>query len=288
MIKLMFVLFFGLSGTGKTTLSADASRMLIGDDEHCWDNEGIFNIEGGCYAKVIDLNPEKETEIYNAIKFGALFENTILKKHTREVDFTNDTITKNIRLSYPINYIENAHIPCHIKKHPNNIILLTCDAFGVLPLVSRLTKDQALYHFINGYTSKVAGTEDGITKPVATFSACYGEAFLVLHPTKYADLLREKIQKHNVNCWLVNTGWTGGKYGIGKRCDINITREIVNEIHSGTLLNEDYQTFPIFNLETPKKYSLPKNLWKDKKLYDIELNTLYNAFQTNYSKYVNN
>lgn len=278
-------LFFGLSGTGKTTLSADSSRMLIGDDEHCWDDNGVFNIEGGCYAKVIDLNPKKEKEIYNAIKFGALFENTLFKENTREVDFANGSITQNIRLSYPISYIDNAHIPCVINKHPNNIILLTCDAFGVLPLVSKLTTEQAMYHFINGYTSKVAGTEDGINEPIATFSACYGEAFLVLHPTKYAELLRDKIIKHNVNCWLVNTGWVGGKYGTGKRCDINVTRNIVNSIHDGSLLNEEYQEFPMFKLQTPKKYTLPRDKWEDKKLYDSELLNLFGLFEKNYSKY---
>ena len=279
-------LFFGLSGTGKTTLSADSSRMLIGDDEHCWDDNGVFNIEGGCYAKVIDLNPKKEKEIYNAIKFGALFENTLFKENTRVVDFSNSEITQNIRLSYPINYIDNAHIPCVIDKHPKNIILLTCDAFGVLPLVSKLTTEQAMYHFVNGYTSKVAGTEDGINEPVATFSACYGEAFLVLHPTKYAELLRDKIIKHNVNCWLVNTGWVGGKYGVGKRCDITTTREIVNGIHDGSLLQEEYQEFPIFNLQTPKKYTLPRDKWENKKLYDNELSKLFGLFEKNYSKYI--
>lgn len=278
-------LFFGLSGTGKTTLSADSNRKLIGDDEHCWDDNGVFNIEGGCYAKVIDLDPKKEKEIYNAIKFGALFENTLFKENTREPDFKNSSITQNIRLSYPIDYIDNAHIPCVIDRHPNNIILLTCDAFGVLPLVSKLTTEQAMYHFINGYTSKVAGTEDGINEPVATFSSCYGEAFLVLHPMKYAELLRDKIIKHKVNCWLVNTGWVGGKYGVGKRCDITITRNIVNGIHDGSLITEEYQEFPIFNLQTPKKYELPRDKWENKKLYDSELIKLFGLFQKNYSKY---
>ena len=278
-------LFFGLSGTGKTTLSADSSRKLIGDDEHCWDDNGVFNIEGGCYAKVIDLDPKKEKEIYNAIKFGALFENTLFKENTRDVDFKNSSITQNIRLSYPIDYIDNAHIPCVINKHPNNIILLTCDAFGILPLVSKLTTEQAMYHFINGYTSKVAGTEDGINEPIAAFSSCYGEAFLVLHPMKYAELLRDKIIKHKVNCWLVNTGWVGGKYGVGKRCDINVTRNIVNSIHDGSLLMEEYQEFPIFNLQTPKKYELPRDKWENKKLYDSELIKLFGLFQKNYSKY---
>ena len=278
-------LFFGLSGTGKTTLSAESSRNLIGDDEHCWDDDGVFNIEGGCYAKVIDLNPEKEKEIYEAIKFGSLFENTMVNEKTREVDFRNSTITQNIRLSYPIHYIKNAIIPC-ITKHPNNVILLTCDAFGVLPLVSKLTLEQTMYHFINGYTAKVAGTEDGINEPEATFSACYGEAFIVWHPSKYAEMLTEKLKKHNATCWLVNTGWVGGKYGVGKRCDINVTREIVSSIHNGSLLNETYIKCPVFDLMVPKKHGLPSETWEDKAEYNKELSSLYAAFEKNYDKYI--
>jgi len=278
-------LFFGLSGTGKTTLSADSNRKLIGDDEHCWDDNGVFNIEGGCYAKVIDLNPDSVKEIYNAIRFGALFENTILDDYTRKVNFKDDSITKNIRLSYPINFIDNAEIPCITNKHPNNIILLTCDAFGVLPLVSKLTPEQTVYHFINGYTSKVAGTEQGINEPVATFSACYGEAFLVLHPMVYAKMLKEKILKHDVNCWLVNTGWVGGGYGVGKRCDINITREIINTIHDGSLAHKTYTQFPLFDLNVPIDYILPRDTWTDKDLYNKSLNNLFLSFQNNYKKY---
>jgi phosphoenolpyruvate carboxykinase (ATP) len=278
-------LFFGLSGTGKTTLSAEASRNLIGDDEHCWDDDGVFNIEGGCYAKVIDLDPKKEREIYNAIKFGSLFENTILDEETREVDFKDSSITQNIRLSYPIDYIDNAIIPC-ITKHPKNIILLTCDAFGVLPLVSKLTMEQTRYHFINGYTAKVAGTEDGVNEPEATFSSCYGEAFIVWHPTKYAEMLTDKIQKHNATCWLVNTGWVGGKYGVGKRCDINVTREIVQSIHNGSLLDKQYIKSPLFDLMVPKKYGLPSNTWRDRDEYDKELLSLYDAYEKNYAKYL--
>lgn len=279
-------LFFGLSGTGKTTLSAESSRNLIGDDEHCWDDDGVFNIEGGCYAKVIDLNPEKEKEIYNAIKFGSLFENTIVNEKTREVDFKDSSITQNIRLSYPIEYIDNAVIPCITKKHPKNIILLTCDAFGVLPLVSKLTMKQTRYHFINGYTAKVAGTEDGINEPEATFSSCYGEAFIVWHPTKYAEMLTDKIQKHGATCWLVNTGWVGGKYGVGKRCDINLTREIVRSIHDGSLLNKEYIKCPLFDLMVPKLYGLPSDTWRDREEYNSELSLLYAKFEKNYEKYI--
>lgn len=274
-------MFFGLSGTGKTTLSADSSRKLIGDDEHCWYDKGVFNIEGGCYAKIIDLNPEKEKDIYNCIKFGSLLENTIVDEK-REVEFTNDKITRNTRLSYPVHFMANAEIPC-ISSHPNNIILLTCDAFGVLPLVSHLTTEQAIYHFINGYTAKISGTEDGVKEPEATFSSCYGEAFLTLHPMVYANMLREKINKHNVNCWLVNTGWVNGSYGIGKRCDLRITREIVNSIHDGSLLNEKYYDFPLFNLKVPTKYDI--NRWSDQKNYMATLTELYSKFEKNYSKF---
>jgi len=277
-------LFFGLSGTGKTTLSADYTRMLIGDDEHCWDDNGIFNIEGGCYAKVINLNPDKEKEIYDCIRFGSLLENTILDNN-RDIEFNNSSITKNIRLSYPIDYMKNTKVPCYIKKHPQNIILLACDAFGILPLVSMLTTDQAIYHFINGYTSKIAGTEEGIEKPEATFSACYGEAFLVWHPQQYANLLKTKIEKHNVKCWLVNTGWINGSYGIGKRCDLTITRAIIKDIHDGSLLNAEYTLFPKFNIKVPHKYNI--NKWKDQIKYDNELKNLYQLFENNYSKYTN-
>lgn len=279
-------LFFGLSGTGKTTLSAESSRNLIGDDEHCWDDDGVFNIEGGCYAKVIDLNPEKEREIYNAIKFGSLFENTIVNENTREVDFKDSSITQNIRLSYPIEYIDNAVIPCITRTHPKNIILLTCDAFGVLPLVSKLTMEQTQYHFISGYTAKVAGTEEGVNEPEATFSSCYGEAFIVWHPTKYAEMLTDKIQKHGATCWLVNTGWVGGKYGVGKRCDINVTREIVRSIHDGSLLDKQYIKCPLFDLMVPKLYGLPSDTWRDRDEYNRELSSLYSKFEKNYEKYL--
>ena len=283
-------LFFGLSGTGKTTLSADISRMLIGDDEHVWTENGIFNIEGGCYAKIINLNKDKEPEIYNAIKFGTLLENTYYDSH-RNIDFNNSHYTQNIRAAYPINYINNVNIPC-ICNHPNNIILLTCDAFGVLPPVSKLNKSQTMYHFINGYTAKIAGTEEGVDHPIATFSACYGEAFIIWHPMKYAELLSEKMEKYNVNCWLVNTGWVGGKYGVGKRCDIKITKKIVEEIHNGNLANENFEEFPVFNLLIPKNVNEinsnilnPRNVWSDKEDYDLNLNNLGKLFIENSKKY---
>lgn len=279
-------LFFGLSGTGKTTLSADVERKLIGDDEHCWHDDGVFNIEGGCYAKCIHLNPEKEPDIYNAIRFGSLYENVIAHPETREVDFNDSSVTENIRVSYPIHYIDNVHIPC-VTGHPNNVILLTCDAFGVLPIVSKLSTKQAMYHFVSGYTSKVAGTEDGVDEPEAVFSACYGEAFLLCHPMKYAELLAEKLQKHETNCWLVNTGWVGGKYGAGNRCDINITRDIVRTIHDGTLKNEAFKPFKLLDMEMmmPQKYNLPRDEWNDKEKYDDTLASLEMLFKDNYLKY---
>ncbi|KAJ1954889.1 Protein kinase C-like 1, partial [Dispira parvispora] len=206
-------LFFGLSGTGKTTLSADPHRALIGDDEHCWSDKGVFNIEGGCYAKCIDLSAEKEPEIFNAIRFGSVLENVGFNAESRLVDYCDNSLTENTRCAYPIEYIPNAKTPC-VGGHPKNIILLTCDAFGVLPPVARLTSAQAMYHFISGYTAKIAGTEDGITEPTATFSACFGQPFLVWHPVKYASMLAAKMEKHGTHVWLVNTGWNGGAYGV--------------------------------------------------------------------------
>ena len=283
-------LFFGLSGTGKTTLSSDSNRMLIGDDEHVWTDTGVFNIEGGCYAKIINLNKDKEPEIYNSIKFGALLENTVCDLN-RDIEFDNSFYTQNTRVAYPINFVNNAKIPC-ISNHPNNIILLTCDAFGVLPPVSKLTRTQAMYHFINGYTAKIAGTEDGITEPIATFSACYGEAFITWHPMKYAELLSEKMEKHNVNCWLVNTGWVGGKYGVGNRCDIKVTKKIVAEIHNGNLAKEEFEDFPVFNLLIPKKINdvninilNPCNAWNNKEEYELNVNNLAKLFIENSKKY---
>ncbi|MEM7799364.1 MAG: phosphoenolpyruvate carboxykinase (ATP) [Chloroflexota bacterium] len=284
-------LFFGLSGTGKTTLSSDQSRHLIGDDEHAWTEDGVFNIEGGCYAKAIDLTAEKEPQIFNAIKFGTVLENVIYDDETHEVDFTNTSITQNTRASYPIEYIPNAKIPC-TGGHPNNVILLTCDAFGVLPPVSRLTPDQAMYHFISGYTAKVAGTEMGVVDPEATFSACFGAAFLVWHPSKYAELLAEKLEAHSATAWLVNTGWTGGPFGTGSRISLKYTRAIVDAIHDGSLQAVDYIQDPVFGLYMPtscpdvlSEILNPRNTWADPVAYDQQAIKLANLFRENFAPY---
>ncbi|MCA9918716.1 MAG: phosphoenolpyruvate carboxykinase (ATP) [Anaerolineales bacterium] len=284
-------IFFGLSGTGKTTLSADARRQLIGDDEHCWTDDGVFNIEGGCYAKAIDLSAEKEPEIYGAIKFGTVLENVVYDDYTHAVDFADISITQNTRAAYPIEYIPNAKIPC-VGGHPSHIILLTADAFGVLPPVSKLTPEQAMYHFISGYTAKVAGTEVGVTEPQATFSACFGAAFMVWHPSKYAELLAEKMAKHGASAWLVNTGWTGGPYGVGSRMKLPYTRAIIDAIHSGELDNVAYVTDPIFGLaipascpNVPDELLVPKNTWSDGTAYDKQAEKLANLFIKNFEKY---
>lgn len=284
-------LFFGLSGTGKTTLSADEHRNLIGDDEHCWTDNGVFNIEGGCYAKAIDLTEENEPEIYGAIKFGTVLENVIYDDYTHSVDFTDVSITENTRAAYPIEYIPNAKIPC-VGGHPKNIILLTADAFGVLPPVSRLTPEQAMYHFISGYTAKVAGTEMGVTEPEATFSACFGAAFMVWHPSKYAELLAEKMEKHGATAWLINTGWTGGAFGVGSRIKLRYTRAIIDAIHNGTLDDAEYVTDPIFGLavptscpNVPDEILIPKNTWSNASAYDLQARKLANLFNNNFEKY---
>jgi len=283
-------LFFGLSGTGKTTLSTDPNRRLIGDDEHGWDENGVFNFEGGCYAKVINLDPSSEPEIYGAIKRGALLENVVVND-SGDVDFTDGSKTENTRVSYPIEHIEN-HECTLMGGHPKNIIFLSADAFGVLPPVSKLTKEQAMYYFLSGYTAKVAGTERGITEPVATFSACFGEAFLPLHPTVYAKLLGEKIDGHNVNVYLVNTGWTGGPYGVGHRMSIKDTRGCINAILSGAIENCEFETLPIFNLQIPKTLEgvnsevlNPMNTWDDKEAYMETLKKLAVMFQKNFHRY---
>lgn len=285
--------FFGLSGTGKTSLSADPHRNLIGDDEHCWTESGVFNIEGGCYAKCIGLSKEKEPEIFEAIKFGSVLENVTYDQHSRIVDFDSSKLTENTRCAYPIEYIPNAKIPC-IGGHPKNIILLTCDAFGVLPPVAKLTEEQVMYHFISGYTAKIPGTEDGITKPIATFSACFGQPFLVWHPTKYATMLAEKIKKHQANAWLVNTGWSGGSFGKGKRISIKYSRAIIDAIHSGELGQDShpYEKFPIFGFNVPKKCTgvpddvlNPANTWDDKGAFDQTLKELAGLFKKNFKNY---
>lgn len=284
-------LFFGLSGTGKTTLSADPARLLIGDDEHCWNESGVFNIEGGCYAKCVNLTRESEPQIFNAIRFGSVLENTIMDPVTREVDFTDTSITENTRCSYPVEFIDNAKIPC-VGPHPTNIILLTCDAFGVLPPVSRLTPAQAMYHFISGYTAKVAGTEVGVTEPQTTFSACFGAAFLVWHPTKYAELLAEKMQQHSASTWLINTGWSGGSYGVGSRIRLKYTRAIIDAIHHGELEEVQYETDPIFGLavplscpNVPGEILNPRNVWSDKEAFEQTARKLAKAFHDNFAQY---
>jgi phosphoenolpyruvate carboxykinase (ATP) len=284
-------IFFGLSGTGKTTLSADPARGLIGDDEHGWSDTEIFNFEGGCYAKCVDLTQEKEPQIFNAIKFGSLLENTNYFEGTRTVDFANIEKTENTRVAYPIHYIENAVKPS-VSAIPKNIFFLTADACGVLPPISKLTPGQAMFHFISGYTAKVAGTEAGVTEPQLTFSACFGKAFLPLHPAKYAELLGEKMQKHQVNVWLVNTGWSGGSYGVGKRMKLSYTRAMITAALNGSLANANFNEHPIFGLlmpttcdRVPEEILDPKNTWSDKHAYDSKANELAIAFVSNYKQF---
>ncbi|MFL2945169.1 MAG: phosphoenolpyruvate carboxykinase (ATP) [Candidatus Poseidoniales archaeon] len=283
-------LFFGLSGTGKTTLSTDPNRRLIGDDEHGWSDEGIFNFEGGCYAKTINLDPTKEPEIFNAIKPGALLENVITDDNGT-VDYSNGTITENTRVSYPIDYIENIE-PSEQGGHPNNVIFLTCDAFGVLPPISKLTPEMAMYHFLSGYTAKVAGTERGITEPVATFSTCFGAPFMPQYPTVYAELLGKKLKKHNAQAWLVNTGWSGGGYGIGKRIDLPVTRQMLTAILNGKLENSNFKPDLNFKVLIPENVPgvdssilNPRNTWNDKEAYDKKADELIKLFKENFVKY---
>ena len=284
-------IFFGLSGTGKTTLSADPERRLIGDDEHGWTKENrVFNFEGGCYAKVINLTEENEPDIYRAIKPGAILENVIMDEEG-EVNFENTDITPNTRVSYPIYHIDNIQEPS-IGENPKNIFFLTADAFGVLPPISKLTPGQAAYHFISGYTAKVAGTEDGVDEPVPSFSACFGAPFMPLHPTKYAEMLSAKMKENDVNVWLVNTGWTGGPYGIGSRMKLRYTREMISSALEGKLEDVELVEHPIFGLQmpvecenVPSEVLNPRNTWKDKEAYDKKANTLANSFQKNFAKF---
>ncbi|WP_229933297.1 phosphoenolpyruvate carboxykinase (ATP) [Campylobacter majalis] len=283
-------LFFGLSGTGKTTLSTDATRALIGDDEHGWDDDGVFNFEGGCYAKTINLDPNSEPEIYAAIKRNALLENVVADENG-VVDYSDGSKTENTRVSYPIEHIAN-HKPSLSAGHPKNIIFLSADAFGVLPPVSKLTKEQAMYYFLSGYTAKVAGTERGITEPQATFSACFGEPFMPLHPTVYAKLLGEKIDKHNVNVYLVNTGWSGGSYGVGKRMSIKATRACINAILDSSITKCEFENFEKFNLAIPKeldgvetKLLNPINTWENKDEYIATRDKLVSMFEANFKRY---
>ncbi len=284
--------FFGLSGTGKTTLSADSSRTLIGDDEHGWSDNGVFNFEGGCYAKVIRLSPEAEPEIYETTRrFGTILENVGINSDTRRLDLDDAILTENTRAAYPI-----SHIPNTSKDgkggHPKNIIFLTADAFGILPPISKLTAEQAMYHFLSGYTAKVAGTERGVTEPQATFSACFGAPFMAQHPNVYAELLGKKIEEHKVNCWLVNTGWTGGAYGEGSRMKIKYTRAMVNASLNGDLDRVEYQDDPIFGVKiplscpnVPKEVLIPKNTWKDKNAYDTQAQKLAGMFVENFKQF---
>lgn len=283
--------FFGLSGTGKTTLSADPNRKLIGDDEHGWTETGIFNFEGGCYAKCIDLTEEKEPQIWKAIKFGALLENIGVKENTTEVDFENSARTENTRVSYPIHHIDNIAEPS-AGGIPKNIFFLTADAFGVLPPISKLTPGQAMYHFISGYTAKVAGTEAGVTEPQTTFSACFGAPFLPLHPTKYAEMLGEKMKRHDVNIWLVNTGWSGGEYGVGSRIKLPYTRAMITAALNGELENVEYTEHEVFGLNmptavpgVPTEILNPRNTWSDKDGYDEKADALAKAFVDNFEQF---
>lgn len=284
-------IFFGLSGTGKTTLSSDEDRRLIGDDEHGWASGSIFNFEGGCYAKTIDLSSEKEPQIYGAIKFGALLENIGFKPNSTEPDYCDSTITENTRVSYPLDYIDNIMVPS-IGGDPKNIFFLTADAFGVLPPISKLTKGQAMYQFISGYTAKVAGTEEGITEPVAAFSACFGAPFLPLHPTKYAEMLGKKMEENHVNVWLVNTGWTGGPYGVGNRIKLRYTRAMITAALNGKLDNVEYIQHEVFGLnmptecpDVPSEKLNPKSTWKDSAAYDKKAEELAQLFIDNFKKF---
>jgi phosphoenolpyruvate carboxykinase (ATP) len=284
-------IFFGLSGTGKTTLSADPNRGLVGDDEHGWSDKTVFNFEGGCYAKCVNLSKEKEPQIFNAIRFGALVENIEFHEGTNTVDYDNISKTENTRVAYPIHHIDNAVEPS-VAGIPKNIFFLTCDAFGVLPPISKLNAGQAMYHFISGYTAKVAGTEVGITEPTTTFSACFGKAFLPLHPTRYAELLGDKLKKNNVNVWLVNTGWSGGSYGVGSRIKLGFTRAMITAALNGELDKAEFETTPIFNLSIPKscpgvptELLNPRNTWGDKNEFDAKLNTLAASFVKNFGQY---
>lgn len=288
-------LFFGLSGTGKTTLSADPNRRLIGDDEHGWTEDNVvFNFEGGCYAKVIDLTEEKEPDIFRAIKEGALLENVTFRDGTNEVDYENSSKTENTRVSYPIYHIEDIQ-PGSKGENPKNIFFLTCDAYGVLPPISKLTPGQAAYHFISGYTAKVAGTEAGITEPVTAFSACFGSPFMPLHPTAYADMLSRKMREANVNVWLVNTGWSGGSYGVGNRMKLSFTRAMITEALKGNLENVEYQKHEIFGLAMPKscpgvpdEILSPKTTWEDQEAYDETAKNLAQKFNENFKQFAEN
>jgi phosphoenolpyruvate carboxykinase (ATP) len=285
-------IFFGLSGTGKTTLSADSNRPLIGDDEHGWSADGVFNFEGGCYAKVIKLSQKAEPEIWAAShRFGAVLENVVVDEATRKLDLESEAKTENTRAAYPVEFIPNV-VPGLMGGHPRTIVMLTADAFGVLPPISKLTPEQAMYHFLSGYTAKVAGTERGVTEPTATFSTCFGAPFMVHHPTVYARLLGERIAKHEVTCWLVNTGWSGGAYGVGKRMAIGHTRAMVNAALDGSLATATFAPEPFFGLSIPNavpgvpaEVLNPRNAWSDKVAYDAQAKKLAGLFYQNFKKF---
>ena len=286
-------LFFGLSGTGKTTLSADPKRALIGDDEHGWDDHGVFNFEGGCYAKTIDLTEEKEPDIYRAIKRDALLENVVVDANGA-VDFSDGSKTENTRVSYPIYHIDNIVKPISKGGHANKVIFLTCDAYGVLPPVSKLSKDQAMYQYLSGYTAKVAGTELGVTEPTATFSTCFGAPFLTVHPTKYAEILGKKIEEHGSNAYLVNTGWTGGAFGVGHRISLKNTRIIIDAILDGSIEDAEFIESNVFGFQVPQSVPNldahllnPKNTWSDKDAYDANAEKLARQFYDNFKKFTN-
>lgn len=285
-------LYFGLSGTGKTTLSTDPDRQLIGDDEHGWDDQGVFNFEGGCYAKTVDLSEETEPEIFRSIRRDALLENVMVDPDTKVVDFHDKSKTENGRVSYPINHIPNFKANS-MGGHPNNVFFLTCDAFGVLPPISKLTPEQAMYHFLSGYTAKVAGTELGISEPQATFSACFGAAFLMLHPTKYADLLKKKLQEHGTQVYLVNTGWSGGAYGVGKRMSIRSTRACINSVLDGSIATAPMRTDARFGFQVPlalpgvpTEVLNPVDVWSDKQAFESTADKLAGMFKDNFKKFV--
>lgn len=284
-------LFFGLSGTGKTTLSADPNRALIGDDEHGWSDTGVFNFEGGCYAKCINLSEKYEPQIYRAVRFGSVLENVVLDPITGAPKYEDSSLTENTRCAYPLHFIDNAVEPS-VGGHPKNIVFLTCDAFGVLPPVSRLTPEQAMYHFLSGYTAKVAGTEAGVTEPQATFSTCFGAPFMVLDPSVYADLLGKKIAKHNARVWLINTGWTGGPYGVGSRFSLPYTRAIITAALSGALNEVPYENHPVFGVAMPKscpgvpaEVLNPRGTWQDGAAYDAKARDLAGRFAKNFTKF---
>lgn len=283
--------FFGLSGTGKTTLSTDDHLNLLGDDEHGWSPDGVFNIEGGCYAKCANLSAENEPQIYQAIRFGAVLENIVLNQHSRQPNYDDLSLTENTRVAYPLDYIKHSISPA-VAGHPQTIIFLTADAYGVLPPISKLTGNQAMYHFLSGYTSKLAGTERGVTKPEATFSSCYGSPFLPLTPSVYAEMLGEKIDQFQVNVFLINTGWIGGSYGVGSRIKLSYTRAMVHAAITNELNNVKTIKDPIFGLtiptevkNVPSEILIPKNTWTDKDAYDVEAKKLANKFHENFKSF---